>query len=511
MQSLQPTTMEQVLTKRTTVLLVGALTLWRLYLSATLELHPDEAYYWLWSRQPDVAYFDHPPMVAWFIWLSTRHSDAELWVRLPGTLVALVVSGLIWQLALQLTRSVAVAAGSVLLFNVYPLTLMGLMVITPDIPVFLFWSLSLWLFWQLMRTGQTWLWYALGLSFGLALLSKYTAVLLAPCLFLYLLLSDERRWLKTVHPYLALLTGFAVFLPVVYWNSQHDWVSFAFQLNHGLGGAVRSLGPVMEYLAGQMLITGPVVWLLGMAAAVAALWRRDQATLWLLATSLPVIAFFGLSSLRTVAGPNWPAFAYVTFSILVARYCLEGDSRLRRGLWSLAFGLSLALSVVLTLHARFGLLPLHEFSPELAAADASNGFHGWRELGAELRKHPEAAFALAPSHQLSAQIIYYTGGRLPARPEPEARASQFDLWPGQLQGQDGLYVWTDEDSAGPYEEYFAATTPARTLRVLRNGAAVRTYHLVEGQRARLSTAPGDPAQHQLRLGLERAGKRSGPG
>lgn len=504
--------MEQVLNKRTTVLLVGALTLWRLYLSATLELHPDEAYYWLWSRQLDVAYFDHPPMVAWFIWLSTRYSDAELWVRLPGTLVALVVSGLIWQLALQLFRSVPVAAGSVLLFNVYPLTLMGLMVITPDIPVFLFWSLSLWLFWQLLRSRQTWLWYALGLAFGLALLSKYTAILLAPCLLLYLLLSEERRWLKTVHPYLALLTAFAVFLPVVYWNSRHDWVSFAFQLNHGLGGAAHSLGPVAEYLAGQMLITGPVVWLLGLAAAAAGLWRRDRATLWLLATSIPVIAFFGVSSLRTVAGPNWPAFAYVSFSILVAWFCLgDGSSRLRRGLWSLAFGVSLALSAALTLHARFGLLPLGELSPELAAADASNGFHGWRELGVELRKHPEAAFALAPSHQLSAQIIYYTGGRLPARPEPEARPSQFNLWPGRLPGQDGLYVWTDADSAGPYQEYFTATAPAQTLRVWRKGTAVRTYHLVAGQGARLAAAPGDMPRRKVRLSLERPGRPSGPG
>lgn len=505
--------MEQLLNRRATVLLVGALTLWRLYLSATLDLHPDEAYYWLWAQQLDVGYFDHAPMVAWFIALTTLHSDAEFWVRLSGSLVALGVSGLIWQLALQLFRSVPVAAGSVLLFNVYPLTLLGLMVITPDIPVFLFWSLSLWLFWQLLRTRQTWLWYALGLSFGLALLSKYTAVLLAPCLLLYLLLSEERRWLKTVHPYLALLTGLAVFLPVVYWNSRHDWVSFAFQLNHGLAGTRYSLDPVLEYLAGQMLITGPVVWLLGLAAAVAALWRRDRATLWLLATSLPVIAFFGLSSLRTVAGPNWPAFAYVSLSILVAWFCLgEDSSRWRRGLWGLAFTASLALSMVLTLHARFSVLPLAEVSEELAAADASNWFHGWRALGAELQQHPEAAFALAPSHQLSAEIIYYTGARLPARPEPEARPSQFNLWPAMpIQGQQGVYVWTDDDSAGPYQEYFTATASARTLRVWRQGTVVRTYHLVAGQGARLAATPAELPRRQLGLRRERTGRASGPG
>lgn len=507
-------TLDKLLNQRTTLLVVGALTLWRLYLSATLELHPDEAYYWLWSRQLDLSYFDHPPMVAWFIWLSTLFSDAELWVRLSGTLVALAVSGLIWQLALQLYRSVPVAAGSVLLFNAYPLTLAGLMVVTPDIPVFLFWSLSLWLFLLLLQRQQVWLWYALGLSFGLALLSKYTAILLGPCVLLYLLLSKERHWLKTVHPYLAVLTGLAVFLPVVYWNSRHDWVSFAFQLNHGLGGTARSLGPVLEYLAGQLLITGPVVWLLGLAAAVAGLWRRDLPTRWLLATSIPVIAFFAVTSLRSVAGPNWPAFAYVSFSILVAGYCLAGASRLRHGLWALAFGSSLALSLVLTLHARFDLLPLGKYSRELAMADASNGFHGWRELGAALQQHPEAAFALAPSHQLSAQIIYYTGGTLPARPEPEARPSQFNLWPGpeRMQGHDGLYVWTDEDSAGPYQEYFAGTGRATTLSVYRHGLPIRTYHLVTGQSARLASAPGAlPPLRKAGLSLAPAHRGAGPG
>jgi hypothetical protein len=54
--------MEKLLTKRNTMILVGVLALWRLHLSAELELHPDEDDYWLWSRYPDVGYFDHPPL-----------------------------------------------------------------------------------------------------------------------------------------------------------------------------------------------------------------------------------------------------------------------------------------------------------------------------------------------------------------------------------------------------------------------------------------------------------------
>ena len=76
--------MDHLLTRRGAILFVGILALWRLYLSSQLQLHPDEAYYWLWSHRLDLSYFDHPPMVAYFIWLTTRFSETELWVRLSG-------------------------------------------------------------------------------------------------------------------------------------------------------------------------------------------------------------------------------------------------------------------------------------------------------------------------------------------------------------------------------------------------------------------------------------------
>ena len=202
--------MERVFNLRNTVALVGLVFLWRLYLSATLQLHPDEAYYWLWSRDLAMSYFDHPPMVAYFIWLTTAISQSELWVRLSGALAMLLLSGLMWRLAMQLFTSRLVAAGSVILFNLYPVTMLGMLVITPDVPVLFFWAISICLFWEIMRSQQTWLWYPLGLCFGASLLSKYTAILMPVCFLLYLITTDDRHWLKTIHPYLAMLLGLLV-------------------------------------------------------------------------------------------------------------------------------------------------------------------------------------------------------------------------------------------------------------------------------------------------------------
>jgi undecaprenyl-diphosphatase len=486
--------MEKWLTPRTTVFLVGALTLWRLYLSATLQLHPDEAYYWLWSRNLDISYFDHPPMVAVFIWLTTLFSQTEVWVRLSGQLVFVLASGLLWRLAWQWSGSVAVAAGSVILLNVYPLTMLGLTVMTPDVPVFLFWALGVSLFWQILRSGQAWLWYPLGGVFGLALASKYTAVLMAPCIFLYLLLTPERRWLKTVHPYGALLLGCLCFLPVLVWNSQHDWVSFTFQFRNGLNSQVYSLGHVVEYLAGQMLITSPIAWVLGVYVALLALVRKDRPTLLLVCLSLPVIAFFGVSSLKKVAGANWPAFAYFTLSALVARYCLgDHSTRARRVAWLLAAASGLALSMLLTAHARFNVIPLARYSEAAATADATNGFHGWKELTDALQQYPAHRYVVTPSHQLSAEVMYYSGGNLPARTARMTRPSQFNLWDWtqDMQGTDGLYLWSDGDFIGHEGARFAAPSVSTAIDVHRDGKPIRRYHLIPGGATQTPPFPGN--------------------
>lgn len=484
--------MELLLSKRNTIIFVGLLTVWRLYLSAALQLHPDEAYYWLWSRNLDVGYFDHSPLVAYFIWFTTLFLKSELWVRLSGTIVSLILSVLTWKLALQLFCNIPVAAGSVMLFNVYPLTMLGLIIITPDIPVFLFWSLSVYIFWQIIRSNNVWLWYALGLSFGLALLSKYTAILLAPCLFLYLLLTEDRRWLKTFYPYLSLLIGFLCFLPVVYWNNGHDWVSFEFQLDHGLNGNGYSLFRLVEYIVGQLLVAGPIVWLLGIYAAFAWLFRKNKEQLFLILTALPLIVFFGFSSLRKLAGPNWPVMAYFTFSILVTKFFLGSTSKIRNALWYSALAASLCLSVIVTLHARFSIIPLARFSTELAVTDATNCFYGWRELAAELKKYPAMKFAVTPSHQLCAEISYYTDENIFVQAdENAARPSQFNLWhwPKGYKGKNGFYIWAEGDAVGPYREYFTSTKGINTLNILRDGIAVRSYSIIPGKKSLIPPFP----------------------
>src|SRR5260370_6286797 len=73
-------------------------------------------------------------------------------------------------------------------------------------------------------------WAAAGFCIGLAMLSKYSAVLVAGGAGLFALSKPEyRRWFLTPGPYLALAVAVVVFSPVVVWNWQHHWISFGFQ------------------------------------------------------------------------------------------------------------------------------------------------------------------------------------------------------------------------------------------------------------------------------------------
>lgn len=485
------------LNKSTTVAITGLLIAWKLYLAASLQLHPDEAYYWLWARHLDWGYFDHAPMIGYLIRTTTVFADSEAWVRLSGTLATLTVSVLIWRLAVQMFLSTQVASASVLLFNAFPMTALGLLIVTPDVPVFVCWALCVYLFWQIVQTGQARWWYALGLGAGLALLSKYTAVLLLPCVFLYLLVSEERRWLKTWHPYLALLLTALVFMPVVYWNSQHEWISFRYQLGHGLKGEGYALERVGEYLAGQAVIVGPLAWGVGLCALAAALFQKDKGVRWLLCSTLPVLVFFAFSSLKKTAAPNWPAFANVGLSMLIAWYLLQKPGRWRQTLLGGAFAVSLLISLIVTLHARFGVLPLAAFSPEAAQADATHALYGWRELTQELERRSNGArLVITPDHQLSAAIRYYSRERLIAVTDHTTRPSSLSQWgwPADQEGRDGLYLWTEGHRTwvSPYEEFFATTTEASPIPVFRPGipTPIRTYNLVIGHKANFAAEPG---------------------
>ena len=75
----------------------------KLIFMAYVNLIPEEAYYWNYAQHLDIGYLDHPPMVAWLIWLSMSLLDkSEFSVRLPAYLCWFVAMLFMVRLTLNL-------------------------------------------------------------------------------------------------------------------------------------------------------------------------------------------------------------------------------------------------------------------------------------------------------------------------------------------------------------------------------------------------------------------------
>ncbi|MDB5172898.1 MAG: hypothetical protein JWN51_1671, partial [Phycisphaerales bacterium] len=233
--------------------IAGALLALRLVIDARAELVPDEAFYWTWTRHLSAGYFDHPPMVAWLMWLSTRIlGNTELAVRLPAAVLSLGSLAVLVKLAHRLLGDARAVGFVIMMWVAGPLLPVIGTIHTPDASATFFSVCALACAVRVSdrddrddsagrsdRAGAAGLWLLFGLFTGLALLSKYTTVLVPGGVGLAMLTSRRgRRHLARPWPYLSALVALAVFSPVIYWNATHQWASFLFQLRHGASGDI---------------------------------------------------------------------------------------------------------------------------------------------------------------------------------------------------------------------------------------------------------------------------------
>lgn len=214
----------------------------------------DEAYYWVWSKFLQLCYFDHPGMIAWLFSFSTNLTNS-LW-RLPFVIVSFLTI-LCWSFISK--NKIKNQNLFLLTLAVSPLVGFGSFIATPDVPLMLFWSLSF-LFLNRILYKQSLLDYAgLGTALGLGFCSKYHIVLFVLALLVFLFF--EAAW-KKIRPLGFLLTIFCGLLfsfPIFLWNFKNDFISFKFQINHGLGQEQWDPSWTLEYILGQLALAIPFV------------------------------------------------------------------------------------------------------------------------------------------------------------------------------------------------------------------------------------------------------------
>lgn len=371
----------------------------------------DEAYYWVWGRNPALGYLDHPGLIGWVNSLGLRPEFFRIPFIIANQLSVLLLAALAREHFRFDERKLLLLS---VIFNLVPLMGFHGSLGLPDSLLVLFWILSLQFSLRLvsdpcdLRSAAL-----LGVFLGLGFCAKYHMAIFGLILCLYCLFSNRVLLTKGKTILVVLAFGLAASLPVLIWNQQNDWISFKYQLGRHLVTPKFSALRVLEYLGVQILIMSPFL-LLGS-------WRNRPAEskgLMLKYFAFGPLAFFLFIAFRGIVEANWPAIAAPSL-ILLTIWSFENYAKYAIAYFS-------AMYAVLAL----ALLLLGERLPEKA-----------KDLFA-MRLLARETTSLTPlygaSYQVSSQL-WFQQNRPVYKPKGIRRFDMFDLWP-QPDLPDRFYV-----------------------------------------------------------------------
>ncbi len=475
----------------------------RLAFAALIPLFPDETYYWEWSRHLAGGYFDHPSGIARLIALGT---GLAAMLGKAATPVAVrcfsVIAGFVGSLAAAgIARRIAgdrAALIAAVTLSAMPLAAAGLVLATPDAPLLCATAVGLYCVVRALEapvssTASLGWWIAAGIALGAAFSSKYTSILLPVGVTIAIVTRPSlRARLRDPGPYAACAAAILVFLPVLAWNAHHDWISFTFQLHHGLGAPKGSpFKRELDLIGGQAGLATPILFVL---LAIAA-WRAFRAPAsdmhYVLAVvALTCVAMFVFSAFRRPVEANWPALAYIPAVPLLA--ATDWSTRARTWLrWGVA--LAVAVSAVVYVQSVRPILPLP------ARRDPVARSAGWDQLAdsvaaasARIAAQGHHVWAGGDRYQDASELAWF----LPGRPQTFSmniggRANQYDLWPGfpvLAHHGDDLVLALDEvpephQTAVQLGAYFESLEKGSLVRMTRRDgdvAALRRIWILRG-------------------------------
>ena len=260
----------------------------------------------------------------------------------------------------------------------------------------------------------------------------------------YLLWQCQWRQLWSLRLWGAVVVALLCITPVLYWNVTHDWISFAYQLGHGMPQRDWELARMARAQAGQLLAYAPGIFLFGMVALIASRreWQHPGVRL-LLSLLLPVLLLFGWSSGFEETLPHWTLLAWAALAPLIARWLMCHWQR-RWVLYSPYFSLVYSLLLSLFIHSQFPFswMPFEPYKHPL------RDLHGWREASqhAMSLRTSEQEPLMVGNWTLASRIGWYA--RPVAVKVTDTRFDQFDLWYGTPQQGDGGVLIVPDYLAG---------------------------------------------------------------
>ncbi len=378
-----------------------------LFQAVFTELQDDEAYYWVFSRYLDWGYFDHPPMVALLIRIGTLFFGGELGVRL----LPVILNTATIYLTERLTDRKSPFLFYAIVLSVAVLQISGFVAV-PDIPL-LFFTALFFLLYRKFLANTSWLnilW--LGLSAAALLYSKYHGVLV----LLFVVLSNLKL-LRHPKIYAAGCIAFLLFVPHLYWQYQHDWISFRYHLFESNVNPYK-FSYTTDYILGQLLLAGPIAGFFLWPASF--LYRtKNSFEKALKFTAVGFFLFFLLSTIKGKVEPNWTAPAIIPVMVLAHQFLLQMQGWRK---WLLRL-----LPVTVLLVLAFRVIMVVDLVPAEAIVERYHAWKGWPQALKQKTKGYPVVFN--NSYQRASKYWFYTGQMTYSLNKFDDRRNNYNFWP----------------------------------------------------------------------------------
>lgn len=425
------------------------------FYNAFLPLHADEAYYWVWSHHLQASYYDHPPMIAYMMHLTNYISQSQWGVRLTNIFCMSFTAFYIFKLT-KLISDEKTALNSILIFASIILVNAGYIIATPDSPLMLFWSMSLYYAYRAIFIGSKSDFILTGIAVGLMMLSKYASILFVAGLLIFLLIK-RRDIFKNPYFYAAIVIATILVSPVLWWNYQNDWISFKFQWNHGKTNNF-TIHPLilLDFILGQFAIFSPVfAAILFWFILKKRLYFKDDKLFYLVTSTLTILLFFAYKDLYKNMELDWVAPAYIGGTVLVA--IIISKNKLIK-----TFKIGLIVALIFTILGRIGLM---FFLPYV-----QNRMYGNKQAVRALESYAKKGDHFYGSDlEMAACLKFYLPHHPITQVATPSKYSQYNMWQKKGYLKNGLVLSMSPEEYYLHQEY-------KHVKLLKTLTFVRGIH-----------------------------------
>jgi len=142
-----------------------------------------------------------------------------------------------------------------------------------------------------------------------------------PPLVIFFLMKKRYDILFSPYMFLAALIALIFITPVIYWNINHDFISFRYQGSHVFGSFAASAANFLESIAAQFGAYSPFLFIVAFYGFFKSIKNKNDYVRLAVLFGGAIILFFVSTSLLEKTLPHWPGIFYLLF-IPIGTYTL---------------------------------------------------------------------------------------------------------------------------------------------------------------------------------------------